>query len=149
MSINQFSEKLAILMPKVMRLMTKRQSDELFKGKITLPQFMVMEFLYRENSAIMSKIAEILLVSAPAATGIVDKLVRDGYLKRENTSDNRRIILIKLSQKGKKTIEKAIKQRQLLIKDIFGKLEEKERLQYLQILTKIYKFLLNNHKAKR
>lgn len=149
MSINQFSEKLAILMPKVMRLMTKRQSDELFKGKITLPQFMVMEFLYRENSAIMSKIAEILSVSAPAATGIVDKLVRDGYLKRENTSDNRRIILIKLSQKGKKTIEKAIKQRQLLIKDIFGKLEEKERLQYLQILTKIYKFLLNNHKAKR
>ncbi|MCM8783714.1 MAG: MarR family transcriptional regulator [Candidatus Omnitrophica bacterium] len=147
MSINQFSKKMVIILPKVMRLMTKRQSNELFKGKITLPQFIVMEFLYREGPAMMSKIAEILSVSAPAATGIVDKLVRDAYLIRESAPESRRIILIKLTKKGKKLVERTVKQRQILIKDIFGKLEEKERQQYLYILNKIYKVLQNNHKG--
>ncbi|MCM8779432.1 MAG: MarR family transcriptional regulator, partial [Candidatus Omnitrophica bacterium] len=128
-------------------LMAKRQSDALLRGKITLPQFMVLEFLYREKKAIMSEIAKILSVTAPAATGIVDKLVRDGYLFRENDPANRRIILVKLTKKGESLIDKVIRQRKELIKDIFGKLTEKERKDYLNILTKIYKFLLENPKT--
>ncbi|MCM8766241.1 MAG: MarR family transcriptional regulator [Candidatus Omnitrophica bacterium] len=134
------------LLPKVMRLMAKRHSNELLKGKISLPQFIVLDFLYKEKRAIMSKIAEILSVSAPAATGIVNKLVRDGYLIREYDSKNRRIILIRLTNKGRDLIKKIIEQRRSLVKDIFGKLSEKERHDYLHILTKIYKLLLENHR---
>lgn len=148
MSNMQFVNQVVILLPKIIRLLAKRESNDLFKGKITLPQFMVLEFLYKEKRAMMSKIAEILSVTAPAATGIVDNLVRDGYIKREYNQDNRRIILIKLTSKGKNLIERITEQRKALIRDIFGKLSEKERREYLHILTKLYKTLLEDNKSQ-
>jgi len=149
MSITEFTEQMVVLLPKVIRLLARRQSNELLRGKLTLPQFLILEFLYKENSAIMSKIANVLSISPPAATGIVDKLVRDGYLVREYDQNNRRIIWIKLTSKGKRIVEEVIKQRRDLIKNIFGKLTEKERQEYLNIFTKIYKNLLGNGKSKK
>ncbi len=146
-SVKHFADRLATLLPQFIRLISRRQSNELYKGKITLPQFLVLEFLHREKEAIMSRIAGSMSVTTAATTGIVDRLVRDGYVSRENNVKDRRIVLIKLTSKGENLVDKVARQRRRMIMDTFGKLAEKERQAYLHILTKVYGILLQEQQG--
>lgn len=54
----------------------------------------------------MKYIADELGISSPAVTAIVDRLVENGYLAREEDKNDRRIIRIALTAQGRKAFEK-------------------------------------------
>ncbi len=142
--IELFAERVFSLMPDILRELTKRQSNALISGKITIPQLLILDLLNKKGDMIMSQLAKSMNVTMPAMTGIVDRLVRDGCALRLRDPKDRRIILIHLTKKGKNTIEELKKQRKKIIIDIFGKLGTKDREDYLDILTKIYNILFEN-----
>ncbi len=148
-SLMQFSDKMNSILPLFIREMVKRQVNELYRGRITFPQFLILELLYKEKESTMTNIARSMSVTTAAATGIVERLVRDGYVVRINDSKDRRIILIRLTVKGADLVEKIRQQRRIMINDIFGKISEEERQNYLNILLKIYNILLQGEKEVR
>lgn len=140
-SILKFSKRLNELMPNLIREFTKRQKNPLAKGEISLPQLLVLNFIKNKGEAIMSEISRHMATTLSAATGIVDRLVQAHLLTRQRDEEDRRLVKITLTRKGREIVESVERERFLLIKDVFGKLSEKERQSYLEILEKVYRVL--------
>ncbi|MFZ3357762.1 MAG: MarR family transcriptional regulator [Xanthobacteraceae bacterium] len=67
----------------------------------TLPRFDVMAALYRRpDGMLMSEISRYLMVSNGNVTGIVDRLVAEGFVVRSQRNGDRRTSFIKLTRKG-------------------------------------------------
>src|SRR5215469_7552415 len=77
---------------------------ERFKAQfdMTLPRFDVMAALYRRpDGMLMSEIARFLIVSNGNVTGIVDRLVSEGYVARSQRDGDRRTSFITLTRRGR------------------------------------------------
>ncbi len=48
-AVAEFADKLNLLIPEIMRGFSKYQTNELFKGKITLPQFIILGSLAKQK----------------------------------------------------------------------------------------------------
>lgn len=58
-------------------------------------------FINEEESVIMREVASFLSVPLSTATWVVDKLVKKRYLKRFNSPEDRRVVKVELTKKGK------------------------------------------------
>ncbi len=139
--LSEFADKLNEIAPAIMRDFAKRQISELYKGKITLPQLLVLDFLDAKGSAKMKDLATFMNVTTAAVTGIVDRLVRDNYLARSYEPKDRRIIRVNLTSKGNELFKKINQQRRQMVIEIFGKISESDRRDYLRILMQIKEIL--------
>jgi DNA-binding MarR family transcriptional regulator len=77
---------------------------ERFKAQfnMTLPRFDVMAALYRQpKGMLMSEIARFLIVSNGNVTGIVDRLVAEGFVARSQRNGDRRTSFITLTRRGR------------------------------------------------
>jgi len=71
---------------------------------MTLPRFDVMAALYRKpEGMLMSEIARFLIVSNGNVTGIVDRLVAEGFVARSQRNGDRRTSFITLTRRGRAT----------------------------------------------
>ena len=140
-SLHEFADRINDIIPIMIREFARYQVNELSKGKITLPQFLILDFLEKSGEAKMSGLANFMAVSTAAMTGTVDRLVRYGYVTRELEPEDRRVIKIKITLKGRELVKKINSQRRQMIIDIFGKISEADRSDYLRVLTKIEEIL--------
>ncbi len=137
LSLSEFADKMNEVMPVIMKEFARRQVNELYKGKITLPQFLILEFLDRQGESKMTALANFMGVTTAAMTGVVERLVRDSYATRENTPQDRRIIKVRLTAKGSGLVDKINGQRHKMVVNTFGKISGHDRQEYLRILMQI------------
>ena len=133
----EFADKMNEVMPVLIQGFARRQANELYKGKITLPQFLILDFLNKKGECKMTEIARFMHVTTAAMTGIVERIKRCNYVERVYEPSDRRIIKIRLTDKGRELVKKVNRQRRNMIVDIFGKISQREREQYLSILMRI------------
>ncbi|MGB4520695.1 MAG: MarR family transcriptional regulator [Candidatus Omnitrophota bacterium] len=141
MPINDFADQINEIAPAIMRDLAKRQVCELFKGRITLPQLLVLDFLDAKGASKMKDLALFMNVSTAAVTGIVERLVRDNYVSRSYDPKDRRIIRVNLTNKGSELFKKINRERRQIIVKIFSKISEADRQNYLRILLEIKEIL--------
>ena len=146
-SILQFADRMNELMPEVIQGFARRQADELYKGKITLPQFLILDFLNREGESRMTDMARFMHVTTAAMTGIAERLVSAGYAARLYSPQDRRIIRIKLTARGSDLVRRINEQRRKMIVSIFGNISEDDRRDYLKILMQIKVILTRDDPA--
>ena len=144
-SLALFSSEMSRLLPHVIRGMVKNQSDALGRGKITVPQYLLLDLLNTHELLKMKDIARALNITLPAVTGLVSRLHLIKTIKRIYDKNDRRVIYIGLTARGKKTIKQVSSQRQKAIQEVFVNLTESERNSYLNILKKL-KGILNHEK---
>ena len=81
-----------------------RLSPELTKGKISYPQFFLLAYLAEEECLSMSNIAKMMGHSTAAATGMIDKLQELGHLKRYTAAADRRKIMVRITEQGRRLV---------------------------------------------
>ena len=145
-SLLEFADKINDILPVIMREFANRQTNELYKGKITLPQFLILEFLSKKGESKMKDLAIFMKVTTAAMTGIVDRLVRYSYVARSYDPGDRRIIKIAMTVRGQKLVKKINEQRRQMVLKIFGKISEADRQDYLRILMQIKDILIKEDK---
>ena len=133
----EFADKMNEVMPVLIQGFARRQANELYKGKITLPQFLILDFLNKKGECKMTEIARFMHVSTAAMTGIVERIKRCNYVQRAYEPSYRRLIKVRLTYKGRELVKKVNRQRRNMIVDIFAKISQREREQYLNILMRI------------
>jgi DNA-binding MarR family transcriptional regulator len=67
----------------------------------------------------------------------VDRLVRYGYIVRTYDPKDRRVINIRLTQKGSDLVKRIGRQRKEVTREVFGKISKEERENYLAIMLHI------------
>ena len=113
----------------------KYYAKEADKVKLTLPQIAILDILSRNKESNMSDLARYMNVTTAAMTGFINRLVRDGYVVRVRDPKDRRVIKIKLTSKGGTAVKSALENKRRMITKVFGVLPQKEREEYLKILT--------------
>lgn len=112
--MNNLAKKAARELSDLLPSLIKGAEVEFFaKVEITSSQFIVLMALYHLKQCTMGQLAKIIRVEMPTATGLADRLIRLGYIKRETGIKDRRQIYISVTGKGLKLISgfKAIARR--------------------------------------
>lgn len=148
-SLSEFADKINEIVPMFMKEFARLNISEFYKEEITLSQFSILLFLYKEVESKMSNLAHFMNVSTAAMTGIVDRLVKHGYVARQLDPRDRRIIKIKLTNKGALIVKKISQQRRQLMIKVFSKISEAEREAYLKILMHIRDVMLKEKEARQ
>jgi len=136
-SLTDFSKQIHQLMPDVLRGFVRLQSNEICKGQVTLPQLFVLESLDKEGPEKMTALALAMRVTTAAMTGIVQRLVCQGYALRGYDDKDRRVIIIGLTPKGSNLLKRINEQRKQIINKVFSQMSEDDRMDYLRIMTKV------------
>jgi len=136
-TLSEFADKMDEIMPVIMKEFLRHQMREFYKTRLTMPQFVVMTILERNGESKMTDLARFINVTTAATTGLIDRLVRDGYAQRMHDPKDRRIIKAALTAKGQKTVRTMLEKRRQLTMKIFGMVSQKEREEYLKILMHI------------
>lgn len=111
---------------------------------LSMPQFSILMQLHRRGAFGMSEVSERFEITAAAASQLVDKLVQNGFVQREEDPKDRRAKLLNLSDKGRSFIERGTQQRYRWVDELAGKLSAEERAKVseaLNILTEAMKKL--------
>ena len=93
----------------------------------TLPRFDVMAALYRKpDGMLMSEISRFLMVSNGNVTGIVDRLVLDGFVARAQRNGDRRTSFVSLTRKGRGTFAQMAEAHECWIDELLGSLSVRD-----------------------
>ena len=65
------------------------------------PNAILLLEIWKSESISMSELSEKMNLNSSTMTRILDNLVRDGYILREKSEEDRRLVLVSLSEKGK------------------------------------------------
>ena len=106
------------------------------KHDTTLPRFDVMAALYRRREGVtMSELSRMLLVSNGNATTVVDRLEKDGLVRRTPSEADRRTVFVALTAEGLAQFEGLAAQHEAEVSRVFGGLSEGD----LDVLTDVLK----------
>ena len=97
----QVSLAVAQLMPRIIQGV---HLDFLTQGSITQTQFLVLVAIHSRQKCAMNVLADSMQVSMPTISGIVDRLVKAGYVQRVAGLEDRRQVVVGLTPKGQKMI---------------------------------------------
>ena len=144
-TIQEFADRLTEIMSVVIREFTKQQTNELHKGKVNVPQFLILNHLLQNKESNMKELSRVINLTGAATTGVVDKLVSSNYVVRSFDPNDRRVIKIRLTAKGRKLIFRVYDERKKVIMSLFQKVSEPDRREYLRILNQIKVALNREH----
>lgn len=114
----------------------RRKITFLTEHHLTLPQYNVLEMLFVNGSMPLKKMANEMNVTPANITCVVDNLEKQGYAERVPVKEDRRIILARLTLKGKKKIEKLVPDQQKEIASLVNLLTEEEQQLLNRLLSK-------------
>lgn len=102
----------------------------------TLPRFDVLAALWRRRDGVtMSELSRMLLVSNGNATTVVDRLEKDGLVRRTQSEADRRTVFVALTPEGLAQFEGLAAEHEAEVNRLFGGLSEAD----LDTLTDILK----------
>lgn len=105
-------------------------------GFKSLSDFAVLEVLYHKGPQPVNSIGKKVHLTSGSITTAVDRAERAGYVHRVREEDDRRVVTIHLTEKGKLLIEEAFKTHASELEKIFSPLSANERTTLARLLKK-------------
>lgn len=131
--LNSFAEVMS-------KLLIEQYQQHLAELDLTLPQAQVLRVL-RRGGILTGQLAAELRISASAITQLTDRLVRKGLIERQAAADDRRCVLVTLSAKGRRLVDRFRKQRSEIFSGALASLSEAEQAQVVLGLSKVVEAL--------
>ena len=125
---------LAQLMPNIIRGV---QLDFFVRRGVTQTQFLVLAAIRAYGRCPMGTLAQSLHVSMPTVTGIINRLVRSGHVRRLHHPEDRRHVIVELTRHGQAFFQ----QFELIIRrrweEVLQSLEPAELHAFHDVITKL------------
>jgi MarR family transcriptional regulator, organic hydroperoxide resistance regulator len=100
----------------------------------------------RNGEIIMSQIADYINIPMSTATGLIERLVKKGYIERLRSESDRRIVTIRLTDAGKKLTNDLKDTVKGYIQLIYDCLSNEERDLLFGIITKVTNIITSSKK---
>ncbi|WP_044748145.1 MarR family winged helix-turn-helix transcriptional regulator [Bacillus alveayuensis] len=104
---------------------------------ITPVQFFILKIVEQSKRCTPSQLAGLLNVKPSAITTMINRLVKHEYVHRERDEQDRRVVFISLSEKGKKVLHETEEKRRKVMKQYLSHLTEEELKQFVSIYEKL------------
>ena len=122
------------MMPQIMRGI---QLEFFVKRGVTHTQFLLLAAIRAYGRCAMGTLARNLHISMPTASGIVDRLVRSGFVRRAALPEDRRCVVVELTAKGEaffRDFETVIRRRW---EEVLLALDPHELQAFHEVITKL------------
>jgi DNA-binding MarR family transcriptional regulator len=143
-SIRKDAGKLADFIMFTQRSFLLNLSKELNKGNVSYAQFFLLGYLANENYLTMTDISKKMGHSTAAATGLVDRLEKLGYVQRLHASEDRRKVMVQITRKGIDLVERIREDIVSSLVTLMVDLDENEQDALLKTYGKISTFVRSN-----
>ncbi|MBM4152096.1 MAG: MarR family transcriptional regulator [Kiritimatiellaceae bacterium] len=140
-SLNTFADEMQRIMPFFMGAMLRRERNAISQGIITVPQFLGLSFLRTTPEATVKDFAATLGLKLSSASGLLDRMEKQGLLKRTHSTEDRRVVNLTLTAKGKKMVDQIMQQKRNSIAEIYSVFSPQERETYLTMMQKVMKHI--------
>jgi DNA-binding MarR family transcriptional regulator len=125
------------------RAMDKRLNELLARDGLTRPQFLALKAVAENGRTPMNKISDCMSVTPSNVTGIIDRLVSNGFLRRGEREGDRRKIMMELTGKGASLYNKVYSSYEEFLESILHQMTLKERQEIKKHLVKLEKAITN------
>lgn len=115
----------------------KLTQDHIRTFGLTEPQFGVLECLGHLGALTLGELSRKQLVSGGNMTCVVDNLEREGLVERKQSTEDRRVINVQLTAKGKELFEKIFAQHAETVAQLASVLTEQEQTELSTLLKKL------------
>ena len=121
------------------RVMHDKMHKKMDAGQRTLLEFETLKYVKDAGQPHMRDVARAFHVTPPAATLMIDGLVKEKLLARVLDPKDRRSVRVALTSKGKILLDRGITNKVKEIKKVFSILTPAERTHFVAVLKKIIK----------
>lgn len=104
---------------------------------VSLPEIQVLVYLGQTGPSRMSDIAGHMFTSLSNLTVIVDKLVKKELAERRRSEEDRRVVIVEMTEKGKEHYTRHHDIKLQLSRRILAALDDSDRKIYLDLVKKI------------
>lgn len=133
-SRQHLSHAIAQLIPSIIQGV---QLDFFIKRGVTQTQFLVLVAIHAYGHCTMGALAKNMHVSMPTATGVVDRLVRTGFVRRSSQPEDRRQVIAELTAKGQDFIQEFQQVVRRRWEEVLRSLAPKELEAFYRVITKL------------
>ena len=119
---------------------SRRITKELAKrADLTGPQLTVVKLLEAFGDLSLSELSDRIRAQNSTVTGIIDRMERENLVTRERSKDDRRVVYIKLTPKGRELAREIPIEPMEVFKSALETLSQQEMKDLLRIMTKVAK----------
>ena len=109
-----------------MRELRCLSGDRMRRTELSFTSVHILSMLDRHGEMAMSRVAEMLDVSLSNASGVIDRLEDRGLVERIRVPDDRRVVLVRVSDEGKAALARAEVVKDELVQAILGRLPDRD-----------------------
>jgi DNA-binding MarR family transcriptional regulator len=141
------AERLSHIILEMQRCFVLHLCKELAPGNVSFPQYFLLAVLDQKEVLGMSAIAQKMGHTTAAASGLVARLENLGYVVRTSAREDRRKVLVCITEKGTALVRRIREEMVGNIMKIMAHLSPGEQKAWLQIYSKIYAYCQNKQRA--
>lgn len=134
--MENMDDLLRVVWSKYQEYLNPRSSD------LSVHQIFFLQFLNKRQICTPSEISQEFGVTLGAVTGFVDRLYKLGLITRTRSEEDRRLVLVSLTEKGKSLLKELSRQRADKTERLLSALGENESKQLNQALERFQTILM-------
>lgn len=135
------AEKLTDIFTQLQRGFVLYLSKELTRGQVSFAQYLLLSILDQLDAPLaMTQVAERMRHTTAAATGLVDRLEKLGYVRRQSTKEDRRKVLVQITNKGTELVKFVREDMIGNVTLLMQQLSTEEQNSWVNIYEKVFPF---------
>jgi len=99
--------------------------DRMRRTELSFTSFHILSMLDRHGEMAMSRVADMLDVSLSNASGVIDRLEDRGLVERVRVPDDRRVVLVRVTDGGRAALARSEVVKDELVSSILGRLDDR------------------------
>jgi len=137
------SKEMAMLFYNISRMLYHIGQYHSPEIKLTIEQLQALIFICENKSVRMNDLAKFLGISAATATALINRLITNGWIIREEGVKDRRVVNISLQIDGKAKLRKILSHKMQALNAALDTLNKNEKEHFFKTLKKLENDLPN------
>lgn len=133
------SQELLELFSNVLKKMKKEWTKQL-EHELSPSQYLILKTLKHSGPRKATELAEMIQMTPGAITGATDKLVSEGYAERKGIEEDRRVVYLEITDKGKAFVKSINEKQKIVTARFFEGLSDED----IKHLIRIYQQISRN-----
>lgn len=109
---------LSYLLARASHQVSREFHAQLRPYRLSVPHWRVLATLIEADGLSLGELAEAVLFKQPTVTRVIDRMVRDGWVKRTTGSDDRRRVRVHITPRGETAVRELVKKAKMHEADI-------------------------------
>lgn len=143
-----YVEEIESLIRKVSFVIKCRGRDILNDFEITPPQFSALLLLSEHGDMTIGELGNKMYLASSTATDLIDRMERNSLVGRVRDENDRRVVRLHMTDKGKQMILEVVDSRKRYLDDILTLVEKEDQQKLVGSLTKIHDLMKEEYNKK-